>query len=121
MIVAYLEERNSKGKATAESALIGNSMKIPYIKQNTIKEIIYFINVMRTFDNARNTYKPGGKVHTTLDYFKPTESNFGPERWKKYFSNQIRSYEVTGDHFSIFKNPDFAVLFDKTLNVNDEC
>jgi thioesterase domain-containing protein len=114
-IVAYFEEMNSKGEATEEVALIGNSMKIPYIKQNTVKEVIYFINMMRTFDNARNLYKPDGKLHTTLNYFKPTESNVGLEKWNRYFRNQVRSYEVTGDHFSIFKNPDFAGLFDKIL------
>ena len=118
MIVAYLEETNSRGQGLEELTFIRNSMKIPYIKQNTIKEIIYFTNMRRTFDNAKNIYKPGGKVNATLYYFKANESNFGPEKWKRHFRNQIRSYEVSGDHFSIFKNPDFAELFDTILKLN---
>jgi thioesterase domain-containing protein/acyl carrier protein len=116
MIVAYLEDQQSRGAAIEELTFIGNRMDIPYIKQNTIKETIYFINMMRTFDHAIGLYKPGGKVYTTLNYFKAAESNFGAEKWKKYFSNHIRFYEVTGNHFSIFKNPDFAERFDNILN-----
>jgi thioesterase domain-containing protein len=64
------------------------------------------LNLNRTLTNARAFYIPSQKIHTPLHYFKASESPLiFQNNWNDYCINQIKPYEITGDHFSIFNKP----------------
>ena len=71
------------------------------------RELFYYFNVMRTFQNAGASYVPSDKINTVMHYFRASGSrqNWG-KYWKDYTRNSIKSYKVAGDHFSMLKTPD---------------
>jgi thioesterase domain-containing protein/3-oxoacyl-(acyl-carrier-protein) synthase/acyl carrier protein len=79
------------------------------------KESIYYMNVGRTFNNARASYRPPGKINNRGFFFKAKESIFNKNTWQSYFNSPLQSHEINGDHFSIFKMP-YVLEFAKTFN-----
>jgi thioesterase domain-containing protein/acyl carrier protein len=92
---------------------------LPGYRRLNIRESIYYLNVGRTFRHAWMDYTPGGSIHTPVYYFAAAESReINKEGWSDYCSQPIRFYEISGDHFSIFRMPEveaFAKLFAKIL------
>jgi amino acid adenylation domain-containing protein len=86
-------------------------------------EIIYYRNVIRSLDYARNVYLPDGKISTAVHFFGAGyRGGIGKDKysmvkqWKEYITGQFNYYEVDGDHYSLFKKPHvvvFAEMFDK--------
>jgi amino acid adenylation domain-containing protein len=75
---------------------------IPNYDRLGIKELIYYLNLHRTLSNARSFYIPAQKIHTTLYYFKASESPvILQDCWIDYCMKPINSYEIPGDHFTI--------------------
>jgi amino acid adenylation domain-containing protein len=83
----------------------------------SISEMIRYLNVLRSFYQARTAYIPFGKINTPIHYFKASESEkINHETWKKYSIKPLKVYEIQGSHYSIFRPPlvaDFAKKFDK--------
>jgi thioesterase domain-containing protein/acyl carrier protein len=77
-------------------------------------------DVIRALVEARDRYRPGGKVNTTVYFFKASRSRIpNKNRWSDYFKEPVIFYEMNGDHFSILKMPDvaaFGKLFDNVVN-----
>jgi thioesterase domain-containing protein/acyl carrier protein len=82
-------------------------------------ELIRYLNIIRSLDAARLSYVPNGKINTPIYFFKASRSgSIKHENWSEYACKPLKFYEVTGDHYSIFKSPgviDFAEKFGKTL------
>jgi hypothetical protein len=60
---------------------------------------------------------PPRKIQTTIHFFNARQSRFNKD-WSPYCEKPIKSYEVIGDHFSIFKVPgvaEFSQTFDRLL------
>jgi amino acid adenylation domain-containing protein len=92
---------------------------VPNLDKMTIREFISYLNTVRTFENTRNKYIPGGKIDTVVHFFKSSEMGVNAEKWNVYCKEPIRIYHITGDHYSIFKVPgviEFAKLFDRVIN-----
>jgi amino acid adenylation domain-containing protein len=92
---------------------------IPNYNQLKIKELVYYMNLNRTLTYARRFFIPSRKIHTTLYYFKASQSLAAQDSWNDYCLKPIKSYEVPGDHFSIFKAPNVvrsAKIVEKVLN-----
>jgi hypothetical protein len=72
--------------------------------------------------HARAFYTPAGKIHTQVRYFEATEEeHVTKERWNDYCHNPIDSYQITGNHYSIFERPqvaEFAKIFDSVLKTH---
>jgi thioesterase domain-containing protein len=80
----------------------------------------YCLNMVRTLNKARDRYIPGGKIDTQVHFFKAGEEKRAAavEKWNLYCRQPIGLYEISGDHFSIFKMPEveaFAKLFGKIV------
>ncbi len=92
---------------------------IPRYEQMSRRELIDQLDLICSLDKGLGGYKMAGPVNTVIHYFKAKESKeTRAEQWSKYSVNPINSFEVEGDHFSIFKSPQvvrFAELFEKTL------
>ncbi|UCH96069.1 MAG: hypothetical protein JSV88_04245, partial [Candidatus Aminicenantes bacterium] len=84
-----------------------------------ISQMIRYLNILRSFHQARVSYIPPGKIDTPIQYFKASQSEkINHEMWGKYAINPLRLYEIQGDHYSIFTSPsvtDFAKKFDQNL------
>jgi thioesterase domain-containing protein len=86
----------------------------------SIKEFIIYLNMVRTFDNARNNYIPGGKIDTAVHFFKAIDGEvIDGEKWSIYCDKPVKVYNIPGDHFSLLKMPgvmEFAALFAGVIN-----
>ena len=121
VLVDYLE-KNSIEPETIKSVLPVNMVNIiPNYHQLGIKELIYHMNRIRTFEKARTLYKPGRKISMPVHYFAAAStpgSMNSKEKWNNYCRKPIAFYKVKGDHFSILKPPgvvEFAKLFDRII------
>ena len=85
----------------------------------TIQEIIYYINVLRTFDNVRALYKPDKKLKAKCDFFLATEEQAAnASLWNEYCEQPISTHKVEGNNFSIFRYPqvhNFSIMLDELL------
>jgi amino acid adenylation domain-containing protein len=93
---------------------------IPNFHQLGLKDLIYHLNMVRTFDNARNKYIPQIKINTKVHFFKASEETVAidAEKWNLYCQEPIRLYKIPGDHVSILKKPQvvsLAKLFDNLI------
>jgi amino acid adenylation domain-containing protein len=130
LIVEYLEINNYDIEIIKKTITEFGMQALPDYNQLNIKESIYYMNRGRTFHNARKWYTPPGKIHTPAHYFAANESKeiIDRKQWNQYTDTHVKMYEITGDHYSIFKMPnvkEFAELFDNILismyqNVNIE-
>ncbi|MCP4153863.1 MAG: hypothetical protein GY757_39415, partial [bacterium] len=61
---------------------------IPNFRQQGIREIIYYYNLIRSYDLARAKYIPAGKLKTPVHYFNATENEMENreiwENWNNY-------------------------------------
>jgi acyl transferase domain-containing protein/thioesterase domain-containing protein len=88
-----------------------------------VEEVIQYLNLSRTLMNAFVQYMPAGKIQTPIHFFAGSQSNRKvPEYWNDYCYTPVTYHTVSGDHYSIFKQPlvkEFAHLFSEFLeNIN---
>jgi len=94
---------------------------LPNFEELNLNELIYYMNMIRTFINATSYYVPSGKLSTPMHYIVPDQSNLGNRNfWNRYCRRSIKYHKISGDHFSIFKKPGvciFAEKFGELLNL----
>lgn len=80
---------------------------IPAYDQLDIRQLIYYFNLSRSFDDAWNRYAPVGKIRTPIHYFASSRSRGAIDRqcWRTYSTGPACFVEIEGDHFSILKMP----------------
>ncbi len=88
---------------------------IPNYDRLSIRELIYYNNVIRTLDNAVLMYCPVGKVETEVNFFKASETPIDVEEWGGYVVKAMVVEEILGDHHSILKSGVFDDLLDGCL------
>jgi amino acid adenylation domain-containing protein len=118
-VIRYLEngeiDETLFGKVITEFGL----QALPHFHRLSLRDCIYYINMVRMLANAADFYNPPRKIDTLVYYFKANESReMNEKRWQVYTLFPIVFYEVRGDHFSIFREPyieEFAGLFRKVL------
>lgn len=84
-----------------------------------VNEIIYYINVLRMFDNIRALYVPERKLKAKCHFFAATdETAANIELWNEYCHKPLNIYNIKGDNFSILRYPNvkaFSDLLNKLL------
>ncbi|TYQ18348.1 UNVERIFIED_CONTAM: amino acid adenylation domain-containing protein [Acetivibrio alkalicellulosi] len=90
---------------------------IPKFQQLKIREVINYLNVIRTLHNGRVRYFPEGKISTELNFFKSANENIVEDEtiWTSYCWSNIITHIVNGEHVSIFYEP-YSKEFAKILN-----
>ncbi|MDQ1350344.1 MAG: hypothetical protein QG657_645 [Acidobacteriota bacterium] len=79
---------------------------IPNYQRLGARDLIYYLNIGRTLTNARLDYIPSRKIITELHYFKANQSpRVFLNSWNDYCANPVKTYEISGTHFSILKSP----------------
>ncbi len=119
-IINHLETTNFDGNNIKKLFPKNISVAIPNFEKLGTKELINYLNISRSFSNARELYIPKEKVKTPIHHFVASKSKniIDHQQWNNYTDSQIITYEVKGDHYSIFKKPEvveFATVFDKVL------
>ena len=98
----------------------GMAQVIPNFEHLEIPELIYYLNRIRTLDNARNKYIPGSKINGAGYIFAADRSNVSAKSsWNSHFQKRLNIHKINGDHFSIFQVPQviaFAGIFDRILD-----
>lgn len=91
----------------------------PNFDHADLRECIYYLNVIRSYSNARAVYVPHKKVQTKAYFFSANRSEVkNKEHWGLYCNTPMQFIEISGDHFSIFEQPElheFAQRFDSYL------
>jgi thioesterase domain-containing protein len=74
--------------------------------QRRTRESVYNITITRLLEQARNGYVPGGKLKTPVHFIDPSnrEMTWG-KQWHPYCQLPMKFHKVSGDHFSIMKQP----------------
>jgi acyl transferase domain-containing protein/thioesterase domain-containing protein/aryl carrier-like protein len=89
-----------------------------------IEDLIQYMNLSRTFQNASSQYIPARKLHTPLHFFEGTEApQDKPVYWHEYCINPVIKHKMSGDHYSIFKQPlvkEFTHVFNEVLEQINE-
>ena len=92
---------------------------IPNFENLDIRQLIYYINVIRSLANARDKYIPNIKINTPIYYFEADSSSIkDKENWGQYSDSGIRYYKIKGDHYTVFQKPqvsEFAQSFNDLL------
>jgi FkbM family methyltransferase len=107
----YLETENVAPEAIRSVITRNEALVVPDYRQLGVGALIEFMNVGRTFRNARAIYAPTGKIDTTIHYFGAGLSqhiNKDRDQWQNYSKKPMKIYTIAGDHFSIFREPALA-------------
>jgi thioesterase domain-containing protein/acyl carrier protein len=121
--VKYFEETAADPMEIKNRIPAGIKRAIPGYDRLDMNTALYYMNIIRSLDNARNRYIPCGPVKTPVHFFQPGHMvGRGEtkiiEQWNNYTAGGIRFYEVPGDHYSIFKPPyvkAFAEAFNRVM------
>lgn len=118
--IVYLEKNNMEVELKeALKIKVPKSViaAIPRFDQLSIREIVYYLNTIRTLHRLRASYFPNGKVKTELNFFKSTKDKIVDDEiiWNNYCVNEIKLHEVSGEHVTIFQIP-YVDQFSKMLN-----
>ena len=120
-IVDHLEANHSDPEIIRALIPKGMTRVIPNFHRLGIRQLIYYLNTIRTLDNARNFYVPGGKLEATGHFFGASQSTeaFDKNQWAPFFREPLTVHTINGDHFSIFKVPgvmELANIFDRVVS-----
>ncbi|UCH98247.1 MAG: amino acid adenylation domain-containing protein, partial [Candidatus Aminicenantes bacterium] len=117
-IIEYLEKRNIDVEEIKKLMVEYGMQVVRNHDRLGVRESISYLNTGRALANARALYIPGSSINTTLHYFKANHSKeIFKKRWDDYCFKPIKSYEIPGDHYSIFKEPEVAELAEQFTGV----
>ncbi|MCK4261351.1 MAG: hypothetical protein KAX49_20440, partial [Halanaerobiales bacterium] len=114
-----LAERNDGVQVIKSSLPVNLAMAIPNYEEAGVKELLYYLNKIRSFNLAHRLYAPESKINTQVNFFKASKTDQRMiKNWSQYCINEVSICKITGDHFSIFRLPDveeLARVFDDIL------
>ncbi|MCP4154466.1 MAG: hypothetical protein GY757_42470, partial [bacterium] len=97
----------------------GMAQVIPNYDHLGMQESIYYLNKIRSLNNARANYRLPGQINTRAHLFAANQSEAATQNWTGHFYKTPMIHEVEGDHFSIFRLPaviPFAAYFNRVLS-----
>ena len=120
-LIQYYEERHVDTEEFRTFVYDDMDRAIPGFHSVGIQaaEILYYVNVLRTFDNVRALYEPSGKVRAQCHFFKAVrERAANIEKWNDFCERELIVHEIDGDNFSVIRYPavhNLAGKLDKIL------
>ena len=119
-IIKYLEKQRYPIQRIKNLVPVHLESVIPNYHQMGIAELIYYINIRRSFLKAQEFYLPVGKITAPVYFFGASDEEISnKENWNDFTSLPVKFYEITGDHYSIFRVPQvikFAGTFGKVIH-----
>ncbi|MCX6580880.1 MAG: amino acid adenylation domain-containing protein [Candidatus Aminicenantes bacterium] len=124
-VVDYLEEKNPTIGALRQAVPSNIADAMP--DAQNAGEFIYYVNIIRSLDLAREIYNPAGngahisKCNTGAHFFGAARSGvLNKNQWPDYFAKPVKFYELEGNHFSIFKIPDVIAFAEQFNRVSQQ-
>jgi len=78
----------------------------PNFEQQGIKELVFYLNMFRSLEKARNKYIPLRKNQTLIHFIGAKEYVIeNRSEWNKYTHLPLEFYPVKGGHFSMYEVP----------------
>jgi amino acid adenylation domain-containing protein len=119
-IVDYLEVEQFNVLSIRQVVMQYEAHIVPNYHDLDIGQLVKYLNTGRTFQNARAMYTPSRKIHTSVHYFAASQSEgiIANDYWNEYCRGPIKTYRISGDHYSIFRKPEvlhFTESFSKRL------
>jgi hypothetical protein len=80
---------------------------IPHHDSQSIEQLIYYINMIKTLSYARARYLPEGRVvHAPVTFIGASSSRIANrEEWAHYFSSEPAMVDVDASHFTLLVEP----------------
>lgn len=124
-IVDFLNNNPEFLKSIDDKAFndIVNAMPDEYC--NAMSKIVYYLNVVRTFDSSVQKYSNNHKPCLDVNIFHVKDNKLNRNYWRSFCrKGEINFIKLRGDHFSIFKSADidsfaevFKSLFAKSISL----
>ncbi len=84
---------------------------IPGLARLGLRQVIEYLNLIRTYNSARNGYIPRQRVDAGVTFFSAAESvAVGADGWNDYCKTPLKEYKISGNHFSILRMPGVTEL-----------
>jgi thioesterase domain-containing protein len=120
-VVNDLQEKNIDVGSLRRQVPPHVSRVIPNFDRLTLKELIYFYNVNRTFARAYDQYIPAGKLKTPIRFLAAGSANIEKEKeWQNYSIKPLNMIEIDADHFSILKMPQVVQVVEMFKMIKEE-
>jgi amino acid adenylation domain-containing protein len=124
-VVDYLEAHSTRMEEMDNLIAKNNIRKsLPNFDQLNIKEKIFYINILRSFQQAWLHYMPVGKINSPIHFFKAHDIKQKASPIQVPFNESstetIITHEVSGDHFSMLAPPEvinLAKAFERAMNL----
>ncbi|MCP4154453.1 MAG: hypothetical protein GY757_42405, partial [bacterium] len=72
---------------------------IPNYDSLGIRELIYYLSIIRTHRYSRAVYYPENRIQTTVHYIEASEARVDKEHWNTYTAEPMKLYTVKGGHY----------------------
>jgi amino acid adenylation domain-containing protein len=129
-VVDYLDTNPSEANRIKQLIPAYMAQVIPNFEQLGIKDLVYYLNIERSFDRALASYRPPTKINTPVYFFGASQSSKNNKnhwtQWNSYCRLPVTYFEISGDHYSIFKTPQvipLAHIFDGVVKriLQEQC
>jgi len=112
ILVGYLESGRFDIRQLKQILPQNMAMIVPNFDRLKPSELIFNLNMLRTFNRALDVFEPTGTVAVPIHFFKAAEMlwKVRTDGWKTYSTRAVEFYEIPGTHFSIFAQPHVAGL-----------
>jgi amino acid adenylation domain-containing protein len=123
LVVDYLEAGHVDVEVLKERIKEYGIQALPNDRQLDLRASIYYLNAARTLVNARTAFTNHKRIEAPIHYFAADRSvGIKKNNWRRNTRQRLFSYEIKGDHYSIFRQPqvdDFSRLFDQVIGQSE--
>jgi thioesterase domain-containing protein len=114
LVVDYLKTNESEANRIKQLIPPYVARVIPHFEKLGIEDLIDYLNMGRSFDRAFACYCPSNKIITPVYFFGASQSSKNSKKhwtqWTSYCRLPVTYFEISGDHYSIFKTPQVIPL-----------
>lgn len=97
---------------------------IPFFGESSPRELIYYINLFRSFETARHLYEDSTSVLNDIFYFGAKDEKIPNYiQWKKHINGNWNENDISGDHTTIFEGENVKLLaeaMNQTFRIKEE-
>ena len=95
---------------------------VPNFDDIDLKGLMYYLNVIRTYSNARAFYVPQNTITTPVFFIEANDTPISnKDTWQNYCEPEVTFETVDGNHFSIFKTPYVNELAEHITRIYTKC
>lgn len=103
-VLEYLEQSNFNIEIIKDAIPPTIRRVIPNVLSISYRDLIYYMNLIRTLVNARDYYVPSQQLKAPIYFIEAKNERIDNKTdWELYSENEIEYFEANGNHVSIFE------------------